>query len=67
MSVIFVVLPLAVVLAACAVTVFLWAVRSGQFDDLKTPSARILFDEQADRRRGPGQQLAQKQPNEQKV
>ncbi len=24
---------------------FIWAVRSGQFDDNKTPSIRILFDD----------------------
>ncbi|RLB62996.1 MAG: cbb3-type cytochrome oxidase assembly protein CcoS, partial [Deltaproteobacteria bacterium] len=25
---------------------FVWAVRSGQFDDLETPAVRILFDDQ---------------------
>lgn len=27
---------------------FLWAVRSGQFDDTYTPSVRMLFDEKID-------------------
>lgn len=25
---------------------FIWAVKSGQFDDSKTPSIRILFDDE---------------------
>lgn len=25
---------------------FIWAVRNGQFDDSKTPSIRILFDDE---------------------
>ncbi len=27
---------------------FIWAVKTGQFDDNKTPSIRILFDEESD-------------------
>jgi cbb3-type cytochrome oxidase maturation protein len=45
MSVIFVVLPLAVLFSVLAVVVFFWAVRQGQFDDLTTPAVRILQDE----------------------
>ena len=26
---------------------FIWAVRNGQFDDNKTPSIRILFDDES--------------------
>ena len=26
---------------------FIWATRSGQFDDLSTPGVRVLFDEEA--------------------
>jgi cbb3-type cytochrome oxidase maturation protein len=42
---IFVLLPLALLIAAIAVGFFIWAARSGQFDDLETPAVRILFDE----------------------
>jgi nitrogen fixation-related uncharacterized protein len=28
---------------------FIWAVRSGQFDDLETPAVRILFDDKQTR------------------
>ncbi|TNF45024.1 MAG: cbb3-type cytochrome oxidase assembly protein CcoS [Bacteroidetes bacterium] len=27
---------------------FIWAVRNGQFDDNKTPSIRMLFDDETD-------------------
>jgi cbb3-type cytochrome oxidase maturation protein len=45
MSVIFVVLPLAVLFSIVAVGLFLWAARDGQFDDLQTPALRILQDD----------------------
>ena len=37
MEVIFIVLPLALVLAGVALAAFLWAVRRGQYDDLDAP------------------------------
>ena len=46
MDVIFVLLPLALLFVGIAVAWFVWAVRSGQFDDLQTPAVRILFDDQ---------------------
>jgi len=45
MSVIYVVLPLALVIAAAMVWAFMRSVRRGQFDDLETPALRILFDD----------------------
>lgn len=52
MSVIFVLLPAALLFAAAAVIVFLWAVRSGQFDDLDTPAMRILGEDDEERAEG---------------
>jgi cbb3-type cytochrome oxidase maturation protein len=49
MTVLFVVLPLAVVLSGLAATAFLWATRAGQFDDLQTPAVRLLCDELSER------------------
>jgi cbb3-type cytochrome oxidase maturation protein len=46
MSILFALIPLAIALLALAVWAFFWAVRSGQFDDLDTPSVRILLDEE---------------------
>jgi len=45
-SVIFVLLPLALVFAAAALGVFLWAALSGQYDDVHTPAVRILYDDE---------------------
>ena len=45
METIFVLLPLALLIAAIAVGFFIWAARSGQFDDLETPPVRMLFDD----------------------
>ena len=45
MSALFVVLPLALIVAAVAVGAFVWATRRGQFDDLETPAVRMLHDD----------------------
>jgi len=44
-SVIFVVLPIAMVLLAGAIAAYAWAARRGQFDDLETPAMRALHDD----------------------
>lgn len=46
METIFVLLPLALLIAAIAVCFFIWAATTGQFDDLETPAVRILFDDE---------------------
>lgn len=45
MSVLYIVLPLAILFAAGAVLTFIWATRDGQFDDLDTASLRMLHDD----------------------
>jgi len=50
MSVVYVLLPVALLLAAAAVWAFIAAVRSGQFDDLETPAHRILHDDEDEER-----------------
>lgn len=45
MSVLYIALPVALVLAVIAVVAFVVQVRSGQFDDLETPPRRMLFDD----------------------
>jgi cbb3-type cytochrome oxidase maturation protein len=47
---IFVLLPLALLIAVIAVGFFIWAARTGQFDDMETPAVRILFDDEEPRR-----------------
>ena len=46
MNVVFILLPLALLVAGIMLALFIWAVRSGQFDDLETPAVRILFDDE---------------------
>ena len=45
MSVLYVLIPLAMVFAVGFVGAFVWAVSGGQLDDLETPEGRILGDE----------------------
>jgi len=52
-SIIFVLIPLAMVLLVVALGAFLWAVRNAQFDDLDTPATRILFDDDEPEREPP--------------
>ena len=45
MSVLYIVLPLALLVVGIAVGAFVWAARRGQFDDLDTPAVRVLHDD----------------------
>ena len=45
MSVLFLILPLALLIVFAAVAAFVWAARKGQFDDLETPAMRALHDD----------------------
>jgi cbb3-type cytochrome oxidase maturation protein len=45
MSVLYLVLPLALLIAAGMVWAFVRSVRRGQLDDLETPALRMLFDD----------------------
>ena len=46
MSVLFVLVPVATLLAALAVAAFVWSAKRGQMDDLETPAIRILNDDE---------------------
>ena len=41
-------IPIALLLGLFFVVLFIWAARSGQFDDLDTPSQRMLLDDEFD-------------------
>lgn len=45
MSVIFVLVIVGILVASVFLIAFIWAVKSGQYDDSYTPSVRILFDD----------------------
>jgi len=45
MSIIYVLIPIAILLTALAIYFFFWAVKTEQFDDLEKQGMSILFDE----------------------
>ncbi len=45
MSVLYIVLPVSLLLAAGFVAAFVWAVRCAQYDDVETPALRMLSDD----------------------
>ena len=46
MGVIYLLIGVSVVIAVLFLSFFLWASKTGQFDDDYTPSVRILFDDE---------------------
>lgn len=49
MSVLFILVPLAILLVAAFVAAYVWSARSGQYDDLTTPAMRALHDDPTSR------------------
>ncbi len=45
MSVIFILVIIGVVVAGLFLVAFIWAVKTGQYEDSYSPSVRILFDD----------------------
>ena len=45
MSIIFILIPLSIVIATGFLLAFVWAVKSGQYEDTCTPSMRVLVEE----------------------
>lgn len=45
MSVIYLILPLAILLGIIFVATFIWATRTGQYDDMDSPPLRMLNDD----------------------
>ncbi len=52
MEILYLLIPVSLVIAALAVGIFFWAVKSGQYDDLEGPAWRILFDDEPRARTG---------------
>jgi len=54
MIVIFILIPLSIAIALFFLGAFIWAVRSGQYEDTCTPSLRLLLEEKrAEPKSGP--------------
>ncbi len=45
MNLVYLILPIALLIAAGFVTAFVWATRRGQFDDMDTPAMRLLGED----------------------
>jgi cbb3-type cytochrome oxidase maturation protein len=45
MNIFYLLIGVSLLAALIFLAAFIWAVRSGQFDDSETPSIRILFDD----------------------
>ncbi|HKK55419.1 cbb3-type cytochrome oxidase assembly protein CcoS [Marinobacter sp.] len=62
MKIVMILVPVMLILVALGIWLFSWAVKSGQYDDLKGPAHRILYDDDEDRipedARQPHQQAA---------
>ncbi len=45
MTILYLLIPLAVILMGIAIGILVWSLRSGQYDDLEGPAYRILMDD----------------------
>ena len=45
MEVLYLIIPLSILLVILIAWIFIWAVKSGQFDDLEGPAHRVIMDE----------------------
>ncbi len=45
MEILYLLIPIGVVIIGIAIWAFMWAVKSGQFEDMEGPAYRILMDD----------------------
>jgi len=64
MEIIYLLIPLSVILVGVIIWIFLWAIRSGQFDDLEGPAYRILMDDDSPKLAESGGENEDKQADE---
>ncbi|MDA9556113.1 cbb3-type cytochrome oxidase assembly protein CcoS [Vibrio sp.] len=50
MESLYLLIPIAIILVAIAIAIFLWAVKSDQFEDLERQGHSILFDEDLEKK-----------------
>lgn len=46
MEILYLLIPIAIIFVIIATRLFIWAVKTGQYDDLDTEGRRILFDDE---------------------
>ena len=64
MSVIILLIIFSILVALIFLGAFIWAVKTGQFDDSYAPSVRILFEDKKKKRRDLAKKEAKKQSRE---
>jgi len=64
MSVIYVLIPIAILLTAIGIYIFFWAVKTEQFDDLEKQGMSILFDDANDKKENNAQQKSESANNQ---
>lgn len=62
MAVLYIVLPLAFIVAGAGILAFIWAARRGEFDDLDTPPLRAIMDDDTAVPTSPSQPPASQYP-----
>ena len=45
MEILYLLIPLGILILGIAIAAFIWAVKSGQFEDMQGPAHRILMDD----------------------
>ena len=45
MDILYLLIPISLIIVAIAIGLFMWAIRSGQYEDMEGPAHRILMDE----------------------
>lgn len=53
MSIIYILIPIAIILTSLGIYLFFWAVKSEQFDDLEKQGLSILFDDKQEKANKP--------------
>jgi cbb3-type cytochrome oxidase maturation protein len=46
LEILYLLIPTTFLLAIIALGLFIWAIHSGQYDDLETPAIRLLFEDE---------------------
>lgn len=46
MNILFIIIPISLLVVAGIIWIFVWSVKSGQFDDMEGPAHRILMDDE---------------------
>ena len=53
MSVLYLLLPIAILFLIIAIAFFFWAIRNDQFDDMESPALKIVIDDHQQKKKVP--------------